>query len=407
MNIVLINHYAGSPEMGMEFRPYYMAKEWQKKGHKVYIIAGDYSHLRKKNPRVTKDFQKENIDGITYLWLRTGLYSGNGVKRAFTMFRFVGRLLSRAKKIVQKLKPDVVISSSTYPIDTFPAQKIARLANARLIHEVHDMWPSTLIEIGGMSKYHPFVLLMQIGENSAYKHSDYVVSMAEYAKEYMVQHGLKPEKFVHINNGVVLEDWEHPAELPEEHKKVLTDLKQQGKFIVGYFGGHALSNALEGLLDIAKNINQREVHFVLVGDGVEKKSLVRKANNMKLDNITFLDPISKYAIPTLLSFFDCAYITAKNSPLYRFGLSANKIFDYMMGAKPFICAVDSASDYPAKYRCGITVKSGDAIAGIDAIQKIINMTEEERAEMGKNGKKAVLQHYEYGILANRFLDIMK
>ncbi len=92
MNILLINHYAGSPEMGMEFRPYYMAREWAKMGHRVRIIAGDFSHLRIKNPKVKNDFQKENIDGVEYYWLRTGDYHGNGVKRAMTMFRFVGKL---------------------------------------------------------------------------------------------------------------------------------------------------------------------------------------------------------------------------------------------------------------------------------------------------------------------------
>ena len=66
MNILIINHYAGSPEMGMEFRPYYFAREWIKMGHKVDIIAADYSHLRRINPDVKKDFQKENIDGINY-----------------------------------------------------------------------------------------------------------------------------------------------------------------------------------------------------------------------------------------------------------------------------------------------------------------------------------------------------
>ena len=45
MNILLINHYAGSPDLGMEFRPYYMAKEWQKAGHHVRIVGGSFSHL--------------------------------------------------------------------------------------------------------------------------------------------------------------------------------------------------------------------------------------------------------------------------------------------------------------------------------------------------------------------------
>lgn len=41
--------------MGMEFRPYYFAREWVKMGHDVTMIAGDYSHLRSKNPDVLKD----------------------------------------------------------------------------------------------------------------------------------------------------------------------------------------------------------------------------------------------------------------------------------------------------------------------------------------------------------------
>ena len=71
MNIVLINHYAGSPEMGMEFRPYYFAREWVKMGHKVDIIAADFSHLRRKNPNVSEDFQTDVIDGINYHWIKT------------------------------------------------------------------------------------------------------------------------------------------------------------------------------------------------------------------------------------------------------------------------------------------------------------------------------------------------
>ena len=87
MNILYLDHYAGSADMGMEFRPYYLSKEWTKMGHKVTIVAGDYSHLRRKNPTVEKDFQTEMIDGIEYVWLKTGEYSGNGGKRAMTMLR--------------------------------------------------------------------------------------------------------------------------------------------------------------------------------------------------------------------------------------------------------------------------------------------------------------------------------
>ena len=146
MNIVLINHYAGSPEMGMEFRPYYFAKEWVKKGHRVDIFVASYSHLRRVNPKAQHDFQEEIIDGIHYHWIKTIQYEGNGAKRAITMAQFVGKLWINAKKITKKFKPDVVITSSTYPLDTYVGQKIRRVSGKkiRLIHEVHDMWPSTL-----------------------------------------------------------------------------------------------------------------------------------------------------------------------------------------------------------------------------------------------------------------------
>ena len=112
-NILLINHYAGSPDMGMEFRPYYFAREWVKKGYRVDVIAASYSHLRISNPKINKDFEEQIIDGIHYHWIHTISYEGNGGKRALTMFQFVGKLWFNAKNIAQKFQPDVIITSST------------------------------------------------------------------------------------------------------------------------------------------------------------------------------------------------------------------------------------------------------------------------------------------------------
>lgn len=408
MNIVLINHYAGSNEMGMEFRPYYMAKEWLKAGHKVTIIAGDYSHLRKKNPIVKKDFERQGIDGIEYVWVRSGTYEGNGVKRAVSMAKFVGKLWIHAKKIARELKPDIVIASSTYPIDTYAAQRIANIAKAGLIHEVHDMWPATLIEIGGMSKYNPFVIAMQCGENSAYRNSDYVVSLPPYAKDYMVEHGLQEEKFIHINNGIVIDDWKNAGRLPDYHKKVLESLKKDKKFIIGYFGGHALSNALDILINVAKQFNDRsDMEFVFVGEGVEKERLQQRAENEKIKNVCFLPAISKQSVPRLVRYFDCIYIGTKNSSLYKFGISMNKIFDAMMAGKPLLYAVDAPNNFVNEYNCGISVTPGDVEQLKEGVNKLMNMSEEKRSEIGQNGRKAVLENFQYEVLAERFLEVMK
>lgn len=402
MKILLINHYAGTPLMGMEFRPYYFAREWTKMGHDVWIVAGDYSHLRKKNPTVDYDFQEETVEGVNYTWVKTGQYVGNGAKRALTMFRFVTKLWKKSKWLANKYQPDVVITSSTYPIDTFAGQKIAKCAKAKLIHEVHDMWPSTLYEIGGMSKWHPFVQVMQLGENSAYKHSDKVVSLAPYAKEYMMKHGLGEDKFVHIPNGVVLEDWEQSQKLPIEHERILQGYRKENKFVVGYFGGHALSNALDTLVDAAKYIDDEQVQIVLVGEGVEKKRLQEKANKLELKNITFMGAVPKMCIAELVKYFDCIYVGALDSPLYRFGVSMNKIYDAMMGGKPMLYAVGAPNNYVYRYQCGVDLEPGNCQSLVDGIEKLKNMTARERQILGDNGKNAVTQYYNYGILSKNF-----
>lgn len=131
LHILMISHYAGSDKMGMGFRPYYLAREWVKKGYKVDILAADYSHLRAVNPKIDKSFQKEEIDGITYHWIKTRTYTGNGVKRAITIFQFVGQILLRAGRLVKELEPDVVITCSAYVLDTYAGQRIRRLANRK------------------------------------------------------------------------------------------------------------------------------------------------------------------------------------------------------------------------------------------------------------------------------------
>ena len=404
MNILLINHYAGSTEMGMEFRPFYLAQEWVKQGHEVTIVAGDYSHLRLKNPVVKQDFQQEDIGGVRYIWFKTGTYEGNGLTRALTMLRFVRKLYRYGKRISKLVQPDVVIASSTYPLDAYAAHFIARKTGAKVIHEVHDMWPSTLVELGGMSRCHPFVVMMQIGENYAYRHADYVVSLPSCAESYMKEHGLREGGFVCIRNGVVLSDWEDPQPLPEKHLQILTDLKKD-KFLVGYFGGHALSNALDLLLDAAKELKSTNIHMVLVGDGVEKKRLQKRAEEEQIGNVTFLDPVPKKAVPSLVSHFDCTYLGALDSPLYRFGICMNKIFDSMMAGKPMVCAIKTPDTLIPENNCGIMVDPDDPKKVSAAILEMANMSPETLAKMGENGRKAAAEKYNYTALARQFTDL--
>ncbi len=408
MNILLINHYAGSPALGMEFRPYYFAREWVKRGHRVDIIAADYSHLRTSNPKIKHDFEEETVDGIHYHWIKTIQYEGNGAKRAFTMAQFVGKIWVNARKIAKKFQPDTIITSSTYPIDTFAGQRIKKMSRkkVRLIHEVHDMWPSTLYEVGGMSKKHPFVRVMQLGEDSAYRNSDKVVSLLPYAEKYMRKHGLKKGKFVCIPNGIVEEEWTHPKALTKSHADVLQNIKDEGDFIVGYFGGHALSNALDILLDVAKNIKNEPIQFVLVGDGVEKPRLMKRAEKEKIRNVNFLPSVPKAEVASLCNYFDCIFYCVLPSPLYRFGMCLNKMFDSMRAGKVNLCALPVKHCYVEEYNCGVCV-APEVDKIIKGIELIRSMDDVDLRNMGDRGKKAAIKNFNYTLLSEKFLKIME
>lgn len=407
MNILYINHYAGSPEMGMEFRPYYLAREWVKIGHKVTIIAASYSHLRKHNPNVVKNYDESIIDGIKYIWIKTDTYNGNGISRAKTMFQFVHRIKSNANKIMIEENPDIVITSSTYPLDTYAGQKLKKInPNLKLIHEVHDMWPLTPMLLGGMSKYNPFIYVMQKAEDSAYRNSDNVVSLLSNSEGYMKKHGLADGKFYCIPNGVVQNEWKVDKIPPERHIELLTKLRKDGFFIVGYFGGHAISNALDIALEAACMMKNEKVAFVFVGEGVEKERLRKKSVELALDNVYFLPGIEKACVPKLLEFTDCDIVLGYKSELAYYGVSQNKVFDYMMAGKPVIFAITTVNPIVEAYNCGLYVDSQDYSGICKAIRKLMKMDEIEIIEMGNNGKEAVMNNFTYNKLANDFINIM-
>ncbi len=402
MNIVLINHYAGSLHHGMEFRPFYLSREWVRRGHEVTVIAASHSHVRSAQPTCLGTEAREAIEGVHYRWLATPAYSGNGLGRVRNMATFVARLSARAAKIARECRPDAVIASSTYPLDIFPAHAIARRAKARLIFEVHDLWPLSPQVLGGMSKWHPFIATMQVAENLAYRWADAVVSLLPAAKPHMVRHGMAPEKFFHIPNGIAPEDWDAPtAALPAEHQALIENLRRKGRFVVGYLGAHGVANGLDTLLRAATCL-PASVCVILVGDGPLKTQLRNEAERQRIQNIYFLPPVPKETVPALLKQFDALVLLWRRCLLYEFGISPNKLFDYMMAGKPIVHAVEAANDPVREAGCGLTVPAESPEALARAVVRLSELSPEERAAMGARGCSYVLERHRYEKLAVDF-----
>lgn len=402
MHILILNHYAGSPYYGMEYRPYYLAQEWIKLGYEVTIVAANNSHIRRVNPEPKGNIWVENVDGIRYVWIKSRPYGGNGVARMLNMLDYIRGFKKNIKKFVA-LKPDVVIASSTYPLDNYPAYKLAKKTGAKFIYEVHDLWPLGPQLLGGYSKFHPFIVVMQIAENFAYKHVDKVVSILPCAEKHMREHGLKEGKFFHIPNGIYLPEVQNAEPLSEE----LVSQLPKNKKIIGYCGTLGIANALHNLIEVARLVKEShpDLFFALVGKGPEKDNLSSLIDKYQLDNIKIYDVIPKKQVQSFLKMNYINAITWNDSELYEYGISPNKIFDYMYAGKPIIQAVKAGNDIPRDSGCGITcnTKPEDIVI---SLEKMLSLSNDELAKMGENGHKYVLEHHAYEVLAKKFLEVI-
>lgn len=405
MRIVILNHYAGSPEHGMEYRPYYMARQWRKAGHEVTIVAASESHLRSRRAGVSGALTEEIIDGIRYVWLKTPKYDGNGARRALNMAAYVAQCIRHASAILRGERVDFVVASSTYPLDILAARRLASLSGAKVVFEVHDLWPLTPMELGGLRSAHPFIMVMQAAENLAYRSADMVISLLPNTLGHMVDHGLDRDKFLYVPNGVDLEAWEESrAPLPPEHAAQFEALRKKGHLIVGYAGSHGLANSLETVIEAAKLLRGRPVTFVLVGQGPDRDRLISDASSAGLDNVKFLAAVPRAAVPQLLAQFDVGYLGWRRQPLYRFGISPNKLIDYMMAGLPVVHSVDAANDPVAETSCGFSVAPEDPDALAHAVNQMMELSQEERAAMGDRGRQYILANQTYEVLSERFLD---
>lgn len=407
MRLLLVNHYAGSPAHGMEFRPYYLAREWVRAGHEVLIVAASYSHVRAVQPEMHGLPREDVIDGVRYRWLPTPHYGGNGVGRLRNILSFLRQLRGDAFRLTREFRPDAVIASSTYPMDVWVARKLARLAKAKLVYEVHDLWPLSLIELSGMSPRHPFAMMCGKAEADAYRDADRVVSMLPCVHEHMASRGLDLAKLHIVPNGFAPEEWQgSSATLGDELAEHLAAERTAGRVVVGYAGSMGLPNALDVLLDAGGRLRDAPLSVVLVGSGHEAERLAARAQAEGLSRVRFFPPIPKAQIPTFLSQIDIAYIGWQRTPIYRFGIAPNKLIDYLMAGRAVLHSVEAGNDPVAEAGAGLTVAPEDPEAVAQGLQQLAALSPAERRAMGERGRAYALAHHAYPVLAARFIEAL-
>lgn len=406
-DIVLIAHFAGSLQHGMVYGHYYLAREWVRMGHRVTIVAAGWTHTRHRQPELHGRHTEQWIDGIRYIWLKVPAYAAGGrIGRVMNLTSFAAQVWALPLPLS---KPELVICSSHCPFAIHGSERIARRAGARLVFEVRDLWPLTLMELGGASRHNPLIQAMQWSEDFAYRQADRVVSVLPAARDYMVSRGMVPQKFSYVPNGVDVTDIIDPsatdqALLTNSQQKIQA-IRAKGQFTVGFCGRLASAYALDALLNSLAQPQMDGLHVVLVGAGYQQDELQALAASLGVqDHVTFLGVVDKSEVPSVLSLMDVLYLGLQNSSLYRFGVSPTKLNDYLLAAKPVLYAVKAPDDVITQIGCGITCEPEDAAAIADALRRFRAMSAVTLGEMGQRGRDWLIAHRAYPKLAHDFLE---
>jgi glycosyltransferase involved in cell wall biosynthesis len=398
MNIWILNHHAVTPDMSGGTRHYDFAKELIKRGHIVTIIASSFHYSKYKEMREYKnrDYLIENIDGIEFIWFKTPPYFNNGFKRVINMLSYTKKAIFLLPKL--KLdKPDIIIGSSVHLFAVYAALRLSKRYKIPFVMEVRDLWPQTLIDMG-MSKYHPFIMILSLLEKYLYKKSDKIITLLPKANQYIEKLGIDSEKIVWISNGT------NPASYSSDNFNILL---KSNKFNVLYTGTHGFANSLDLLIDAADILkSEKSIFFTLVGDGPLKERLRKKADELGLDNIEFIPSVSKKEVFDYLTCADLLYVGLKDLPLYRYGMSMNKVFDYMAAKKPVLFVSNIKDNIIKKAEAGTVIEHEDAYAVAKSIKEYSYKSKDERKKVGEKGYDYLLEHYTISVLTDKLENLL-
>jgi glycosyltransferase involved in cell wall biosynthesis len=266
------------------------------------------------------------------------------------------------------------------------------------IFEVRDLWPQSLIDLGRISSRHPVVKLLAHIESYLYNRAAKIVALLPGAHQYIESVGINANKIIWIPNGIDFSIYD----------QVLTDVNNK-RFTVMYAGAHGLANGLETVIKSAELLNKDygdKIVFRLVGDGPEKDHLKSLVDKKQLSNVEFNEPVSKWQIPAVLSQADAFIVVIKDSPLYKYGISLNKIYDYLVSSKPVVIGVSAFNNPVEEAGAGISVPPEDPEKLAAAVLDLYHKTSAERELMGLNGRRYVEENHDFRKLALRLEEVL-
>ena len=398
-HVWVLNHYAQEPGDAGGTRHFHLAQHLPKFGWQASIVAASVDHFSGRQRLSPGELGRlEFVDSVPFLWVNVPTYVGNGARRVKNMIAYALRVC--ATRVLSPLpKPDILVGSSVHPLAALAAAILARRHRVPFVFEVRDLWPQTLIDLGRLKKNSIVTWILRKLELWLYREAAKIIVLLPRAWEYIVPLGIPRQKLVWIPNGVDL------SLFPKPHAATTGD-----EFTLMYFGAHGNANGLDNILLAMRQLytmpNAQHIRLRMIGDGPMKPYLLAQALSLGLQNVTFEPPVPKCKIPSVAMEADAFVFNLVDAAVFRYGISSNKLFDYMAAMRPVIIASDASNNPIADAQAGVTVGPGDPGALANAIFQMSKLPLEDRQRMGVAGRDYVEQNHSFELLAERLANTL-
>jgi len=393
----ILCHYAQQPPYNTMLRYHNWGKQLVRRGCNVVIVAASTVHNTDIDVVDQLGKAESVCDGVHYLYVKVPKYSGNGLKRVVNMLQYCVRLSKYSR---YNPPPDAIIVCEAY---LFPFAKKA-FCNIPIITDIVDLWPLSIVEYAGVSRYNPIIRLLYILEKKAYLHSDALIfSMeggADYLKDRKYGRKIDYRKVFHVNMGCDIEEFDANKKIKEELPWI------SGGFDIVYCGSIRKANNIQQICDAGKELEKRKINDVTIhiyGNGSELDDLIQYLKANEITNVKFYGRIEKAKIPYVLSNSKANILTYKQVPLMKYGGSQSKLFDYLASGRPIICNAMFGYNLITLYACGIITKNQTSKAFADAVEILYRMDQEELDAMGQSGRK-VAESYDQPALVDKLCE---
>lgn len=412
-NIWVFHHYATPPNKNGFTRPYNFAQHMNEEQYKTTIFSASYLHFADENLISNNEvYITENHQDTTFIYINTPSSAKGGISRVNNMVAYYKKLFRVTKEYRRKFEnPDIIMASSPHPLALIAGIKIARRLGIPCICEVRDLWPETIFAFGKVKENSLLGKILIKGEHWIYKNADALIFLKEGDTDYLKERGWTIEqggkidlrKCHYINNGVNINDFEKQSIINSiADEDLLSD-----KFNVVYTGAIRSINNVGNILDAAHKLKEnKEIQFLIYGDGNQVKDLKERILNEGLTNVKLKGYVDKKNIPYILKHSSLNILNYSQSKYnWSRGNSSNKLFEYMASGKPIISTVKMGYSPIEKYGCGISLKKDTSDDLAIAISDVYHMSPELYNSMGENAVAAA-KDFDYENLTNKLKKVM-